>query len=718
MFGFGKVNEEKGSEKMEFQKKVCKVFQGRVVRKDLTKALKSSNNVPIYVLEYLLGMNCATDDESSIQEGIKNVKRILTENYVRPDEVEKVKMKVAEKLSYTVIDKIQVNVNLEKGEVTANFSNMGLKNIPISRMFAQQYEKLLVGGIWGIIKLGFAKSEDYENEMDDLDLYNMVKKREAKLQKELGADATFNAGVLIVKSIKPIQIPNMDLNEIFEGRKQFTKDEWIDLMLMSVGYEPTTLENRQKWALLTRILPLLESNYNLVELGPRSTGKSHIYKEVSPNTILVSGGQTSVANLFYNMNTKKIGLVGLWDCVAFDEVAGINIKEKDGIQIMKDYMNSGSFNRGRDLIAADASMVFLGNINQSVDVLLKTSNLFAPFPEMMANDTAFFDRIHYYLPGWEVPKLSPKNFTDGYGFISDYISEFFRCMRKYNYSDAFDKYFKLGNNINQRDTMAIRKTVSAMVKILYPNGEYTKEEIEEILVFALEGRRRVKEQLKRIGGMEFYAINFSYIDNETFEEKFVGVPEQGNGKLIPDGELRPGTLYQISQNENGIIGLYRLETEIIAGSGKVKFTGLTTKAKETGNTAFNYLKGNKNHISGNINIINNDFLLDIRDLQGIGPISDVSLSSLIAMVSSALKLPVQSQLAIMGSISIGGTINKIENLANLLQVANEVGATKVLIPSSTKSQIGDVPDDLFTKFQIIFYKDPEDAIFKALNVRQ
>lgn len=717
MFGFGKVKEEENENK-DFQKKVLETFAGRVVRKDLTKSLKDSNNVPIYVLEYLLGMNCATDDEMSIQEGIKNVKKILTENYVRPDEVEKVKMKVAEKLSYTVIDKIHVNINLDKGEVTADFSNMGLTKVPLSKSFAQKYEKLLVGGIWSIIKLGFAKSEDYADDGDDLDLYNTIKKRETKLQKELGADAMLNSGVLIIKEIKPIQIPNMDLQEIFEGRKKFTKDEWIDLVLMSVGYEPTTLEQRQKWALLTRILPLIESNYNLVELGPRSTGKSHIYKEVSPNSILVSGGQTSVANLFYNMNTKKIGLVGLWDCVAFDEVAGINIKEKDGVQIMKDYMNSGSFNRGRDLIAAEASMVFLGNINQSVDVLLKTSNLFAPFPEMMANDTAFFDRIHYYLPGWEVPKLSPKNFTDGYGFISDYISEFFRSMRKYNYSDAFDRYFKLGNNINQRDSMAIRKTVSAMVKLLYPNGEFTKEEIEEVLVFALEGRRRVKEQLKRIGGMEFYAINFSYIDNETFEEKFVGVPEQGSGKIIPDGELRPGTLYQINQNESGIIGTYRLETEIIAGSGKLKLTGLSTKAKETANTAFNYLKGNKNHISSSINIINNDYLLDIRDLQGIGPVSDVSLSALIALVSSALKVPVQSQLAVMGSISIGGTINKIENLANLLQVANEAGAVKVLIPSSAKSQIGDVPDDLFTKFQIIFYKDPEDAVFKALGVNQ
>jgi ATP-dependent Lon protease len=336
----------------------------------------------------------------------------------------------------------------------------------------------------------------------------------------------------------------------------------------------------------------------------------------------------------------------------------------------------------------------------------------------MSSDTAFFDRVHFYLPGWEVPKFSPKHFTDSYGFISDYLAEFFRTMRKYNFSDAFDKYFKLGNNINQRDTMAIRKTVSALVKLLYPNGEYTKEDIEEILIYALEGRRRVKEQLKRIGGMEFYAINFSYIDNETFEEKFVGVPERGTGKIIPEGQGKAGTVYTIARSETGVFGTYRIETELVSGNGKLSITGLnsSTKAKEGVNTAFNYLKANRQYISGNINIINNDFLVDVRDIQGVGNTHELSLAALVALTSASMKMPVQSQLAVLGTMSIGGTINKLEELANMLQVASEAGATKVLLPSSAKVQIGDVPDDLFTKFQIIFYKDPEEAVFKALSI--
>ncbi|MFA6706021.1 MAG: protease Lon-related BREX system protein BrxL [Bacteroidales bacterium] len=515
----------------DFNKKVNEVFAGRVVRKDLSKKIKEGINVPIYVLEYLLGMYCSTDNEDSIREGVKQVKKILAENYIRPDEAEKVKFKITENGSYTVIDRLDVTVDVEKGICFASFMNLGLSRIPISAEYVKQFEKLLAGGIWCIVKLG------YFDENEDMDLEAAAKEVKKKdKEKDLG-------GVLVVESVKPIQMPNLDIKEIFEGRKNFNEDEWKDLLLRSIGMEPTQLKLREKMHLIERLVPLVENNYNMCELGPRSTGKSHVYKEISPNSILISGGQTTVANLFYNMGRRQIGLVGHWDCVAFDEVAGISFKDKDGIQIMKDYMNSGSFARGKDQITASASMVFVGNINISIDVLLKTSHLFQPFPETMANDTAFFDRMHYYIPGWEVPKFAPKYFTDEYGFITDYISEFFRTMRKYNYSDAFDKYFKLGTSLNQRDTVAVRKTVSGLIKLIYPNGDFTKEQVEELLRYALEGRRRVKEQLKRIGGMEFYAVNFSYIDNETFEEKYVGVPEQGSDKLIPEGITKPGTVY-------------------------------------------------------------------------------------------------------------------------------------------------------------------------------
>lgn len=546
-------------------------FAGRVVRKDLTKKIKEGANVPVYVLEYLLGMYCATDDEDSINEGVEMVKKILSDNFVRPDEAEKIKSKIRELGQYTVIDKLTVKLNEKKDFYEAEFSNLGLKGVAISSHYVKEFEKLLAGGIWCILKMNYF----YDEEVRDASPFN-------------------------ISNLTPIQMPNLDMEEIFNGRRQFTKEEWIDVLLRSIGMEPTQLENNVKWHLLARMIPLVENNYNLCELGPRGTGKSHIYKEISPNSILVSGGQTTVANLFYNMASKKVGLVGLWDAVAFDEVAGITFKDKDGIQIMKDYMASGSFARGREEKNASASMVFVGNINQSLDVLLKTSHLFDPFPEAMAYDSAFFDRMHYYLPGWEIPKYRPEFFTNEYGFITDYIAEFFREMRKRSFSDSIDKYFNLGNNLNQRDVIAVRKTASGLVKLLYPNGEYVKEDIEEILRYALVGRRRVKEQLKKIGGMEFYDVHFSYIHKENFEEEFVSVPEQGGGKLIPEGMGKPGHIYLVGHGETGMIGVFKIETEVVPGSGKFERTGLgyNREAKESINTAFNYFKANKKNISG------------------------------------------------------------------------------------------------------------------------
>lgn len=690
----------------ELDRKLNEVFAGRVVRKDLSKKIKEGINVPIYVLEYLLGSYCATDDEDGIKEGVKQVKKVLAENYVRPDESETVKFKITERGSYTVIDRVTVTVDVEKGLCFAGLMNLGLTNVPISSEFVKENQKLLDGGIWSIVKLAYFDPDD-----NDIEMENAVKEVNKKSK-----DKDYH-GILIVNSIKPIQMPNLRIDEIFEGRKQFTKDEWQSIILRSIGMEPTQLKERERMHLIERLVPLVENNYNLCELGPRSTGKSHVYKEISPNSILISGGQTTVANLFYNMGRRQVGLVGHWDVVAFDEVAGISFKDKDGIQIMKDYMNSGSFARGKDSIVASASMVFVGNVNQSIDVLLKTSSLFQPFPEEMSHDTAFFDRMHYYVPGWEVPKFAPKYFTDEYGFITDYVSEFFRTMRKYNYSDAFDKYFKLGSSLNQRDTVAVRKTVSGLVKILYPNGEYTKEEIEELLRYALEGRRRVKEQLKKIGGMEFYAVNFSYIDNETFEEKYVGVPEQGSDKLIPEGTPKDGTVYTVGRSESGVFGVYRIETQAIGGNGKITKAGISGKdGKESVEVAINYFKANKQHLSSLIDTSNTDFMLDARDLQGVGQCKDLSVATLISMVSASLRKPVVSKLAIIGGMTTGGTIARVEEIANLLQVALDAGASKVLLPANTMANMAEIPADLFIKFQVIFYNTPEDAVFKALAI--
>ena len=521
-----------------------------------------------------------------------------------------------------------------------------------------------------------------------------------------------------IRKLTPIQMPHIDIEEVRAGRKAFTQDEWMDVMLRSCGYEPEQLNQREKWLLLARMLPLVENNFNLCELGPRSTGKSHIYKEISPNSILVSGGQTTVANLFYNMGRNTVGLVGLWDCVAFDEVAGIKFKDKDGIQIMKDYMASGSFARGKEEKAASASMVFVGNINQSVDVLLKTSSLFDPFPPEMGTDTAFLDRLHCYIPGWEIPKFRPEHFTNDYGFITDYLAEFIRELRKEQYGDALDKYFRLGKNLNQRDTIAVRKIVGGYVKLLYPDGEFTKEQLEEILVFALEMRRRVKEQLKKLGGMEFYDVNFSYIDLDTFEEKFVSVPEQGGGKLIPDGMCNPGQIYTVSRGKSGMIGVFRLESQMLPGSGKFERTGLGSDrdCRESTNTAFNFLKANGNRISGGISTASKDYIINYQDLQGIGMTGKLALPTLIALCSIALGRPTVSTLAVLGEISISGTILKVDELANSLQVCLDSGAKKVLLPITSAADLGTVPPELVGSFNLIFYSSAEDAVFKALGV--
>ena len=665
--------------------KLLKLFPGRIVRKDLTGMIKEGFNVPVYVLEYLLGMYCAVDDEESIIEGMDKVRKILSSNFVRPHEAEKVKSRIREKGNYRIIDKISVRLNEKKDIYEAQFSNLGIKGVPIDDEFVKKYEKLLVGGIWAIIDMEYVREDG----------------------------TPFR-----IAALKPIQMPRMDINEILEKRKHFTKEEWMNVLLRSVGIEPSHFDKRVKWHLLMRLVPFVESNFNLCELGPRGTGKSYVYKEISPYSILVSGGHTTVANLFYNMATRKIGLVGLWDVVAFDEVAGIRFKDKDGVQIMKDYMASGSFARGKDQKQGVASLVFVGNINQSVETLLKTSHLFSPFPPEMANDSAFFDRMHYYIPGWEIPKMKPEYFTKGYGFIVDYLSEYFREMRKTSFSDSIDRFFKFGRSLNQRDVIAVRKTVSGLIKLLYPDGNFSKEDIAEILEYALEGRRRVKEQLKKIGGMEFYDVHFSYIDMENGEERFISVPEIGGGKLVPEGIDKPGNVYSVARSESGVIGVYKIEVRKMQGSGKSIKTGIggSRLAKEALETAFLYFNANKHAISQSIDVKSSDYAINVIDLQGIGPSGEISLATLIGLFSSAVGKPLLERMVVCGTMTIGGTVKKIDNLAEYIQVAVDAGARRILIPASSASDLPSIPPELITKIQLIFYSDPVDAVFKSMGV--
>ena len=698
-------NAENSCRRDAIKEKLRQNFDGKIVRKDLTKKIKEGANVPVYVLEFLLGQYCSSDDEAIIEKGVQNVKHILADNFVRPDEAQKILSQLRKKGSHTIIDMVTVHLDIKKDCFFAEFSNLGLSNVPITDDYPEKFDRLLCGGIWCIVQLEYESEGDSTFGMEDFDSEPRQKK-----QKDVSP--------ISIRKLPPIQMPHIDIEEVRTGRKAFTQDEWMDVMLRSCGYEPEQLNQREKWLLLARMLPLVENNFNLCELGPRSTGKSHIYKEISPNSILVSGGQTTVANLFYNMGRKTVGLVGLWDCVAFDEVAGIKFKDKDGIQIMKDYMASGSFARGKEEKAASASMVFVGNINQSVDVLLKTSSLFDPFPPEMGTDTAFLDRLHCYIPGWEIPKFRPEHFTNDYGFITDYLAEFIRELRKEQYGDALDKYFRLGKNLNQRDTIAVRKIVGGYVKLLYPDGEFTKEQLEEILVFALEMRRRVKEQLKKLGGMEFYDVNFSYIDLDTFEEKFVSVPEQGGGKQIPDGMCNPGQIYTVSRGKSGMIGVFRLESQMLPGSGKFERTGLGSDrdCRESTNTAFNFLKANGNRISGGISTASKDYIINYQDLQGIGMTGKLALPTLIALCSIALGRSTVSTLAVLGEISISGTILKVDELANSLQVCLDSGAKKVLLPISSAVDLGTVPPELVGRFNLIFYSSAEDAVFKALGV--
>ena len=671
----------------DLNKKLARQFAGRVVRKDLTKLMKEGANVPVYVLEYLLGTYCASDDPQQVKEGFETVKRVLAENYVRPDESEKVKSLIREKGRYKIIDRVTVTLNEKRDVYEAMLSNLGIKGVEIPAETVRKYQKLLAGGIWSIVTVQYFYEEGQKT------------------------------SPFLIEELKPIQMPYMDLEEFLGGREGFSEEEWIDVLLRSTGMEPSVLEDRVKWHYLARMIPFVENNYNLCELGPRGTGKSHLYKEISPNSILISGGQTTVANLFYNIGRRIVGLVGLWDVVAFDEVAGITFKDKDGIQIMKDYMASGSFARGRDSINAYASMVFVGNINQPVEQLVQTSHLLAPFPEAMI-DSAFFDRFHAYVPGWEIPKMRPEYFTNEYGLIVDYLAEFFREMRKRNFADAINEHFRLGRDLNQRDSIAVKRTVSGLLKLLYPAGDFDKEAVRRCLEYAMETRRRVKEQLKKIGGMEFYDVHFSYIDPETNDERFVGVPEQGGGGLIPEGPLKPGALHTVAVGASTHLGLYRMETQVTAGKGHLKISGFGSNAqpKESIKVAFDFFKANASRVSAGIKANDHDFHIHMIELHNTGASEQVTLSGFIALCSSIMDKPLQPQLVVLGNMSLGGNIVPFSNLAECLQVAKDAGAKRVLMPMSSVGDIPSVPGELFAKFQVAFYADPVDAAFKAMGV--
>lgn len=705
----------------ELDMKFLENFPGKVVRKDLTSLMKKGANVPTYVLEYLLGMYCATDDEEAIEIGLSKIKRILSENYVRPDQSEYVKSKIKENGQYTIIDKITVVFDDREDKYVARFTNLRMDPFEVSSDLVIHNEKLLVGGIWCILKIEYVgldrEREENEQETFEEDIFGNQKKKKKIKKKKSKYDSPFE-----IASLKPIQMPNLDLDEIKQARSNFSKEEWMTLLLRSAGYEPEELTEKEKLHYLLRFVPFIQKNYNLVELGPRGTGKSHAYSELSPYSILMSSGTTTVSNMFYNMASHRVGLVGNWDCIAFDEVAGITQASADMVQIMKNYMANGSFARGADSISSDASIAFEGNTFRSVADMMRTTNLFEPFPEEFNNDSAFFDRIHAYLPGWETPKLRSSLFTKRYGLISDCFSEFCHAMRKYDFTNSFSQYFELNNQFNTRDTIAVGRTFSGMAKLIYPDEKMTKEETREILEYAIECRRRVKEQLRKMTPGEFSDVNLGYIDNDTGEEFVVSLPETANGTLIFGGIEAPGYVYGVGRSVTDVLGIYRLENKLIDGTGVFSFKNVEGLArapksvKDSITAAFNYFGENyKKIITGAYE--NFDYSLYFNDLQSRGVSDEISVAEVVGLFSGLANRPVLPSLVICGRVVMSGSMMPITSeLDEIFVAAINAGAKRIMLPVESSDKYDKLKPELKNAISAIFYSTPLDAAKKALGV--
>ena len=702
----------------ELDVKVLDNFPGKVVRKDLTTLMKKGANVPTYVLEYLLGMYCATDDEEAIETGLDKIRRILSENYVRPDQSEYVKSKIKENGQHTIIDKITVVFDDREDKYVARFTNLRMDPFEVPSDLVVHNEKLLIGGIWCIVKIEYAGLEK-ENDQEDFeeDIFGNKKKKKKIKKKKSKYGSPFE-----ISSLKPIQMPNLDLDEIMEARANFSKDEWMDLLLRSAGYEPDELSEKEKLHYLLRFVPFIQKNYNLVELGPRGTGKSHVYSELSPYSILMSSGTTTVSNMFYNMSSHRVGLVGNWDCIAFDEVAGITQASGDMVQIMKNYMANGSFARGSDSISSDASIAFEGNTFRSVADMMRTTNLFEPFPETFNNDSAFFDRIHAYLPGWETPKLRSSLFTKGYGLISDCFSEFCHAMRKYDFTNSFSEYFTLNKCFNTRDTIAVGRTFSGLAKLIYPDEKMSKEETREILEYAIECRRRVKEQLRKMTPAEFADVDLGYIDLDTDEETVVTLPEVANGTLIFEGLETPGYVYGVGRSTNNVIGIYRLENKLISGTGVLSFKNVEGLArapksvKDSITAAFNYFGENcRKIISGSYEDF--DYSLYFNDLQNRGVCDEISVAEVVGLFSGLANRAVLPSLVICGRVVMSGSMMPITTeLDEIFVAVANAGAKRIMLPDESKDKYDALKSEIKNEIQVIFYSTPLDAAKKALGV--
>lgn len=669
--------------------KATEAFAGKVVRKDLVRKIKVGANVPVFVLEYLLGKYCATDDPAAIDAGLRVVNNTLADNFVRPEEANKAQALVKEKERHTFIDKVKVRYVAEDDKYWAECVNFGYKFLHVPDRYARDFDRLFMGGVWAQVEIRHQYDEEAR-----------------------GTRSPF-----WIENLTPIQLANFSLEDYRQGRARFTSEEWVDFLIRSIGLEPAQFDRRLKLLILVRLIPLCESNFNLVELGPRGTGKSYGYQELSPYAILMTG-PTTVANLFYNMASGRVGLVGLWDAVGFDEVADLQKMPKEVITTLKTYCESGTFARGKESLTGRASIAMFGNTNQPVEVMVKSSHLFMPMPDVIRDDLAFLDRIHYYIPGWEVPKMRMEFFTDHYGFVVDYLAEALRELRRHNFTEIMDQYFTMGAHLNARDVKAVRKSVSGLIKLIYPDGRVTKEELAELLSLALEGRRRVKEQLKKIGAFEYHQTSFSYRDKETTEERYVGVPEEGGRALIATDPLAPGCLYAASVNTEGKVGLYRIEVGVSAGTGKLKLAGgLESRMKESTQRAFAFMQGHKVPMGIASIFDTTDFHVEAIDLLGNQVPCEAGIALIVAIYSAIKKSPAMAGLIVLGDLSIQGNIKAVQSLVEPLQMVMENGAKRALIPLENKRNFLEVSGEIMEKVDPIFYSDPQTAAMKALALK-
>jgi ATP-dependent Lon protease len=613
------------------------------------------------------------------------VKDTLANNYIRADESMRAQSKVKEKGRWTFIDKVKVR--LVDSDYWAEVNNFGSKFVHIPTDYVRDYERLLTGGIWAQIDMRFEYDEEARGK-----------------------------NPFWIEKLTPIQIAAFDLADYQSLRGQFTTDEWIDLMLRSMGYEPAEMTRRLKMLFLTRLIPLCERNYNLVELGPRGTGKSYVIQEVSPYAALMTGG-TTVANLFGHMGGRTKGLVQIWDVVGFDEVADLEKMPKEVITTMKTYCESGSFQRGQEAASGEASIALFGNTQQPVDVMVQTGHLFEPMPAVIRDDMAFIDRLHFYLPGWEIPKMRNDMFTDHYGFVVDYLAEALRELRRHNFTEITDRDFNMGSHLVARDRKAVKRTVSGLMKIIYPHGEATKAELAELLEFAMEGRRRVKEQLKKMGSFEYYHTSFSYTDVETGEERFVGVPEQGGRNLISSDPLSPGSIYTASVGPDGTVGMFRVEVSVAVGNGKLRLAGGVNGAtKESINRAFSFMLAKKVELSIASELDHSDLHVEVIDLLSNRVEGEIGLGFFIAAFSALKKSPPAAALLVLGDLSVQGNIKPVRSLVEPLQIAMDNGAKRALIPIENKRSFLEVTGDVVEHVDPIFFGDAKTAALKALGL--